>query len=77
MTRPRLIARTLSLPTPPKDYDPKHQEIVQKLLEQHVATAQPSQQRQVVSGSKASGAALISLLTALANLGFITDSTVA
>lgn len=77
MSKPRLIATRLSLPIPTESYDPKVQDQIHRAIENHVQTLQPAQQRQVVTGSKASGAALASLLTAMVNLGYITDSSTA
>lgn len=75
MTKPRLTLKPLSLPAPPKQYDPDHQDAVQRLIEQRLHAVQPQQQRQTVTGAKGGNAALTSLLTALVNLGLITDST--
>ena len=77
MTRARLMPPGVVLPKAPLKYDPQHQTEALRIIEQGFAKMQPAQQRQVVTGSKASGAALTSLLTAMANLGFITNSTTA
>jgi hypothetical protein len=71
------MPKPLSLPTVPDNYDREHHEATQRLLEQHLSTLQPAQQRQKVTGAKGGNAALASLLTALANLGFIVDGTTA
>lgn len=77
MSKPRLIAKRLSLPMAPPVYDPKVLQETVRAIENHVQTLQPAQQRQTVTGSKASGAALVSLLAAFVNLGYITDNTTA
>lgn len=74
MTRPRAVVG-LALPAVPKVYDPQDQAEVRRQLHELVKKVQPVQQRQNVTGAKGGNAALTSLLTALANLGFITDST--
>ena len=74
MTRPR-APLSVVLPAPLPKYDPAHQAETLRSIEQHFAKMQPLQTRQTVTGAKGGNAALASLLTALANLGFIIDST--
>jgi hypothetical protein len=75
MTRPRLTAPHIALPKPAPRYDVRVAEETVRILEQRLSTLQPSQARQEVTGARGGNAALESLITALANLGFITDST--
>lgn len=75
MSRPRLVPKKLNLPAPSEYYNRMHEAERSRILEDHLATLQPAQERQTVTGAKGGNAALTSLITALANLGFITDST--
>lgn len=74
MTRPRVVVG-LALPAVPKDYDPQDQAEVRRQLHDLVKKVQPVQPKQTVTGAKGGNAALASLITAFANLGFIIDST--
>lgn len=75
MSKTRAQAPRITLPPPKAFYNQRAEELRSKILEDHLATLQPLQQRQTVTGAKGGNAALASLITALANLGFITDST--
>ncbi len=77
MSKPRLQAPNISLPKPGQFYNQRIQEEMVRALENHLAKMQPAQARQIVTGSRSGGDALTNLLTALANLGYITDSTTA
>lgn len=71
---PRLVAHVI-LPDVPRDYDPADQAEVRRQLHELAKKVQPVQQKQTVTGAKGGNAALTSLITALANLGYITDAT--
>lgn len=74
MTRARATA-SVTLPIPPAVYDQNDQAELRRTIEQAIRQLVASQPKQTVTGAKGGNAALTSLLTALANLGLITDST--
>lgn len=61
-------------PAPPK-YDERDQRELRRAVELAYRRAMPAPTKQIVTGSKGGNTALASLITALANLGFITDQT--
>lgn len=75
MTPKPIASVTVSLPVPPDKYDEQDQAELRRVIALAFTQTTPRQPRQTVTGAKGGNAALASLITALANLGFVTDST--